>query len=112
MQYFERGGWVNIPIMKAAIAKSGRRFASLGELWAPVGDGVTLIQWLGPWMNEGVPIAARSKYRHWVGCRDGFVWDVNLQMWDTRKGWNDWVPTIYPKRATGHKVQTTLLITH
>ena len=63
-----------------------------------------MIQFLGPWMEPGVPVAARCTQRHWIGLRDGAVWDSNCQHWTTLAEWEEWVPRIYPRRSTGHEM--------
>lgn len=64
--------------------------------------GLARIQWHGPWMNEGVPIAARYRQTHWVGSckmtngRTG-IYDVNCM--NNGLGWvslEDWEQVIVP----------------
>lgn len=96
-------GWVNIPIMKDAIAASKKRptkHAAIPEK----GCGVAMVQFLGPWMEPGIPVAARCTQRHWIGLHDGLVWDANCQHWMSRREWEEWVTGIYPRRATGHEL--------
>lgn len=77
--------------------------------------GLARVQWEGPWTKPGVPMRARYRYTHWVGCCrasavDIGVWDVNCL--NNGTGWvalADWkgitVPwilkTLYP-RADGN----------
>lgn len=110
MAFFDQGGWVNVPMMKDAIQRSG-------HLWQRVdkpnegSDGVILIQWEGPWTRPGVPPAAACKYRHWIATRQGKVWDVNTQTWDSQDEWKTVVRSIIPERSTGFSVWGALLIT-
>ena len=102
MQYFGAGGWVNIPMMKSALAHANVCFDSV-DGWDQTGAcAVTMIQFLGPWMNPGVPVAARCQHRHWVATREGMVWDCNTGKWQTREEWEKEVPPLLmPKRGTG-----------
>lgn len=96
-------GWVNIPTMKEAIA-TARKIARKHETIPAKGNGVAMVQWLGSWMEPGVPVAARCTQRHWIGLHGGMIWDANHQHWMTPAEWEAWVPAIYPRRATGHEL--------
>lgn len=109
--YFEQRGWVNIPMMKAAIEKAGkfwlRTFAQPG-----LGTAVVMVQWLGRWMEPGVPIGARCAHRHWIALREGNVWD-SLRCrdgWLTRTEWERGIEATYPPRVTGHQIDAVLQI--
>lgn len=106
---FGAGGWVNIPMMKAAINITGRTFRILREI-PQHGAAVLLVQWLGSWMGPGVPQAARCRYRHWVAVKEGWIWDCNIQKWIPLSAWEKWVPRIYPPKAHGHEISGVLLI--
>jgi hypothetical protein len=81
--------------------------------------GLARIQWGGPWMAPGVPIRARYRKTHWVGCwrepevRQGpfegvHVFDVNA-LWQTRTvlgipGWLrlvEWARALVPQILDG-----------
>lgn len=56
--------------------------------------GLVRIQWEGPWMKAGVPIAARYRQTHWVGARhigDAVqIFDVNAMAaggWISEANW-------------------------
>lgn len=98
--HFERDrafpGYTNPTLMLAALRSVGRKHHEIGpQPWADkVGRpwprlGICRVQWGGPWMNPGVPAAARYRATHWIGVSrlqrmDGTedpnavcVWDVN-----------------------------------
>ncbi|HET9893188.1 MAG TPA: hypothetical protein VFQ42_22110 [Mycobacterium sp.] len=64
--------------------------------------GLCRIQWHGRWMAPGVPIAARYRQTHWVGCctdpaRGVGIWDVNAL--NNSTGWcalADWERVLVP----------------
>lgn len=106
MQYFEKGGWINMPMMKAAIYKAGKNPIKVRGMHR-CGPGVALIQFLGKWMNEGVPAAARCAHRHWVAFQsDKTIWDSNIEMWVSFEEWEAWLPTLYTENTTGHEFAT------
>lgn len=72
-------GYTN-PTMGCALLKSlGVRWGKARGLWP--GRGVARIQWMGPWMDPGVPAGARYQRTHWVAAcwvgRRRAVFDVN-----------------------------------
>lgn len=89
--------------------------SNAGRTWPRY--GLARIQFEGPWMQPGVPIAARYKHTHWVGARQAVyrgqpgvdVWDINA-LADGLGGWRPlewWSGVIVPaltaeiRRATG-----------
>lgn len=110
MKYFDKGGWVNIPIMKAAIRKAGHQCIKRPGPFRPVSTGVAMVQFLGSWMNEGVPIAARCAHRHWIAFKDGAVWDSNTELWMYLDEWEKLVPALYSPKTTGHAIESTFVI--
>jgi hypothetical protein len=66
-----------------------------GETWPSW--GLARIQWEGPWTAEGVPMAARYRKTHWVGCNGLHrtnigIWDINClnngSGWVSLKDWD------------------------
>lgn len=118
-------GYTNPTAMFAALRSAGAKWS-----WDSImvndkrpgwpRHGLCRIQWEGPWMKPGVPIAARYRHTHWVGAGPLFdgagfpipgevcVWDVNTL--DIGDGWAPiawWTKRTTPKltadipRATG-----------
>jgi hypothetical protein len=71
-----------------------------GQSWPSY--GLARIQWEGPWTAAGVPMAARYRKTHWVGCNGANganigIWDVNCL--NNGTGWvslKDWSTIIVP----------------
>lgn len=95
--------WINLPMMHAALTSTGREWRSIGREWPQ--HGLVLIQFLGSWMNPGVPAAAACRHTHWVATAGGMVADVNAEDWLTRSAWEECVPQLFPRRATGWEVK-------
>lgn len=78
---FEQKGYTNPTLMFSTLRSLGVRWRAIDKgVWP--GYGLVRIQWHGPWMAEGVPIAARYRHTHWIGCRDTEkrgreIYDVN-----------------------------------
>lgn len=92
--------WVSESVMRMALDLSERKWTQHPACLLP-SNGVVQIQWIGPWTQPNRPRIERMRYRHWIAVRDGYVWDANLEMWVTRKVWEDWLPEIMPKNCTG-----------
>lgn len=66
---FEGKGYTNPTLMVQILRSLGVRWRGIAKgVWP--GYGLVRIQWHGPWMEAGVPIAARYRHTHWIGCRD------------------------------------------
>lgn len=109
MKYFQCGGWVNVPRMKAAIIESGKQ-VTRNPFIPPCGIGVALIQFLGRWMEPKVPKTARCAHRHWIAFNDYLVWDSNTELWHSMNEWEGWVPALYSEKTTGHKIDAAYII--
>lgn len=107
---FLKPGWVNVPMMKAAITSFGRRWERV-DLLSPEDVGLILIQFTGPWTEPGRPPQAACRYRHWVGARNGLIWDANWPEWQTNALWQKRAPQLLPEKGTGWKVWGSLRIT-
>jgi hypothetical protein len=105
-----KSGWVNVPMMKRAIEAHGRRWKRVERPEA--GDtAVILVQFLGPWMDEGKPPALACRYRHWVACNeDGQLWDANWPGWMPHDVWKTLAPELLPEESNGYVVWGALEI--
>lgn len=86
---FEEKGYTNPTLMTGVLDRLGvtyrqvyrsdEAFPTFEPPWHKF--SLVRIQWDGPWTNPGVPMRARYRQTHWVGCRNtrGFVsiFDVN-----------------------------------
>lgn len=94
---FERKGYTNPTLMFQILRNLLVRWRMLDKgVWPDY--GLVRIQWHGPWMNEGVPIKARYRQTHWVGCRGAGearqIFDVNCMAvggWVPETEWKEQV---------------------
>ena len=119
-----------------ALAAKAGWIESFRNIRSPAADpwpqfGLVRVQWLGPWMDLADP---RAAYRntHWIGvCRstrmrfpDGtaeqtthlpgeqvMVYDATPNRWVPLWAWEQWCPTLWPKRATGWAPVTRIDVT-
>ena len=76
--------------------------------------GVALVQLEGAWTRPGVPMRAQLRYTHWIGCRNGFVFDLNVgdwletDEWLTRGAWS-WLQNV--EGCTGFSIRGAYAIT-
>ena len=96
---FERKGYTNPSLMFEILRSLGLRVSMVKPPGWPT-YGLVRVQWHGPWMDAGVPIAARYRHTHWVGAarRNGEigVFDINCM---PSGGWvslEDWSSVIAP----------------
>jgi hypothetical protein len=106
---FEAKRYLNSRDMADAIASTGHRHHATAsdDPEAFPTHGLVLVQWAGPWLNPGVPYAARLRATHWIASKildDGlWVFDINAG-WLSFEEWESWmVPKLVAatKRATG-----------
>lgn len=64
--------------------------------------GLARIQWEGPWMEPGVPIGARYRQTHWVGCcarNPDHIGIFDINCLNNGSGWvalEDWAAILVP----------------
>lgn len=127
---FEGRAWVSAPAMEEALSilRPGNwRPAAVREREQPV-RGLALIQFMGPWMEPGLPLGAQLSRTHWIAAdvwqdapgsaRWPMVYDINAAGWSTRAYWEaNTLPRLLGqhKRTTGwyvrraYEVQPVLL---
>jgi hypothetical protein len=96
---FERKHYTNPSLMNAVLRSIGRPWRKIGAVWPSY--GLVRVQWEGPWTAPGVPMRARYRYTHWIGCYVGYasvgIFDINAMANGT--GWcsrDDWAESIVP----------------
>lgn len=95
---FENKRYTNPTLMFAALQRAGVEHCQVYRADDPTGPwpdlalGLVRIQWGGPWTGEGVPMAARYRYTHWIAVRaSGYeVFDVNAIAYGGWLGWREW----------------------
>ena len=105
---FEHKGYMNPSMVFASLRllqRPGTQIA-LPDKWTLPVYGLARIQWGGPWLKEGVPIAARYQHTHWIAAvKDALgpmVFDVN----STCAGWitfHEWAYQLVPWLLGQHK---------
>lgn len=96
---FERKGYTNPTLMFEILRRLNLR-VTVNKLPDWPSFGLVRIQWEGPWMNPGIPMAARYRHTHWVAGarRNGSigVFDINCM---NSGGWvplEDWSSAVVP----------------
>lgn len=77
-------GYMNPTMIRNALAFFGVRPRVTTKLRCKVPcEGISRVQFEGPWLNPGVPPAAAYRYTHWIAQRNGFVLCTAV----SRDGW-------------------------
>jgi hypothetical protein len=104
---FPADPYTNIPQMKSALSRCEIYAEDMTEDWPA--DGLCLIQITGPWTERSWSHSA-CYHRHWVGIRNGYVYDVNEHAWMERAIWSQSMgerAATHP-RATGWRLLKSL----
>lgn len=93
---FEKKRYTNPTLMFDALNSIGRPWRKMRAPLTVPSWGLIRVQWHGPWMAEGVPIAARYRHTHWIGGAKGdgqiLAFDINCMEvggWVTWKNWGE-----------------------
>ena len=101
--HFPGKPWCNVTQIRDALTGCGLAVKMLPNTWPD--RGLVHVQWEGPWMAEGVPVAARYRHTHWIAVDGECVFDVNGGgEWLSRGRWEaEIVPLIvrHTRNATG-----------
>lgn len=88
---FDRRRYTNPSMMSHALREAGRGSRQIDPVDCFPAWGLLRVQWEGPWMAPGVPIAARYRYTHWVGAHrrasDGEQGVFDCNQMDNGSGW-------------------------
>ena len=84
---FETKHYTNPSMMNAVLRRIGRPWRKVGAVWPAY--GLVRVQWEGPWTAAGVPMRARYRFTHWIGCEIGpastGIFDINCM--NNGSGW-------------------------
>jgi hypothetical protein len=90
-QYFEPfRGTTNPTLMKKVLRTLGLEFTFSKDLRTKqVKDGISYVQFEGPWLKPGALAVARYRYTHWIAVRNGWVFDTLLDSatWLKKEEW-------------------------
>ena len=111
MKLLPKPGWINVPMMKAAISNAGRTFFRIAKP-DPGETAVIMVQFTGPWTEPGAHPMGACRHRHWVATRDNQIWDINWPWWMKQDSWKALAPELLPKRSTGWDVWGALRISN
>ena len=64
---FDEKGYTDPNMMNDALRSIGRTWRKIGRGWP--NWGLVRVQWEGLWTQPGVPVRARYRYTHWIGCQ-------------------------------------------
>lgn len=67
MPEFESKGYTNPTMMKAALDRAGINYVvTKGLKTLDLCEGISRVQWEGPWLKPGVPVGAAYYHTHWI----------------------------------------------
>lgn len=121
---FESKRYTNPTLMDAILRRLGVGFRTTAGRPRVAGwprYGLARVQWGGPWLKPGVPMAARYRWTHWVGScwsdqrQEQGVFDINALGNGT--GWcrlGDWEGIVVPwlLKQVAPRADGTWYITH
>lgn len=105
---FESKGYTNPTLMKDVLGRLGVSQRNIippnvepsGGMLQNCRYALVRIQWGGPWTRPGVPMKARYRQTHWIGCRkSGYsteVYDVNQMDEGGWGGLHHWILRTVP----------------
>lgn len=104
LEEFERRGYMNASMMKAAVEDCGFfRVLPATERW-PI-HGLLRIQFTGPWTQPGANSKWAACHTHWIACKGNpcdheprWIFDVN-GLW---MPFSDWVTDVVPRLTAAH----------
>jgi hypothetical protein len=71
---FEGKGYTNPTMLEAALTRAGINFTRKTGLYtSALAEGISRIQWEGPWLKKGVPFGVAYRHTHWVAHCQGKV---------------------------------------
>ncbi len=74
MPEFAAKGFTTPTMIEAALDRAGIRYERTTKLrTTDLCEGISRIQWDGPWLKPGVPFGAAYQKTHWVAHSSGFV---------------------------------------
>lgn len=128
--FIHKRTWVNIPDMLFALQSiqhqlkiSGRARLTYGRLAEEIfpARGLVLIQFLGSWMNPGVPPGAACQHTHWAAVDrwpatgEEVIWDINYNVWVRKTEWEArMIPQLIADnpRRTGWKIKRSFFVNY
>lgn len=101
MGEFERKRYTNPSLMWQILNRLGYRWHKLKRPLTWPQWGLVRIQWHGPWLEPGVPVAAAYRHTHWVGAcsRPNSIGVFDINAMGNGTGWcslNDWGEILVP----------------
>jgi hypothetical protein len=95
MPDFEDKGYTTPTMMESALKAAGINHTRTTKLrTSELCEGISRIQWEGPWLKPGVPFAAAYHHTHWVAQAGGFVFCTAVPLFG-------WIPIETWRRVVG-----------
>lgn len=102
---FEQRGYMNAPMVMETLDRLKVRYRTMRDGWPQF--GLCRVQWEGPWLDPGVPMAARYRHTHWIAAEnavDGLrIFDVNAVCAGGWMPYEEWSGQLVPWLLSDHK---------
>lgn len=110
-------GFMSPTDMYRALDRAGAKYMDVERVGLL---GLVRIQWVGPWCEPGIDPRAAYRYTHWIGMRHAgqpepgrlgegtLIYDATPNRWIELSEWTRWCPSLWPKRATGWRMSTSI----